>query len=177
MNSCTMPMIFLILLCATVALASITGTISGIVTDPAGALISGADVSATNVLTGVVHTVKTDAKGFYSFLALPIGTYTISVHYEGFKDFQQKQIVIDANSALNSPWCKELDFDTANGVGGFVDSLSIPRGISRFDLCRADSDLPGVNAGNKLAKEAGPRGCSIPAACPPPSACAGSGSG
>ena len=100
MNSCTMPMIFLILLCATVALASITGTISGIVTDPAGALISGADVSATNVLTGVVHTVKTDAKGFYSFLALPIGTYTISVHYEGFKDFQQKQIVIDANSAL-----------------------------------------------------------------------------
>ncbi|PYX50447.1 MAG: hypothetical protein DMG76_34655 [Acidobacteria bacterium] len=117
MNSCTMPMIFLILLCATVALASITGTISGIVTDPAGALISGADVSATNVLTGVVHTVKTDAKGFYSFLALPIGTYTISVHYEGFKDFQQKQIVIDANSALR--------VDATQQVGAVQQQVSV----------------------------------------------------
>ena len=117
MNSCTMPMIFLILLCATVALASITGTISGIVTDPAGALISGADVSATNVLTGVVHTVKTDAKGFYSFLALPIGTYTISVHYEGFKDFQQKQIVIDANSALK--------VDATQQVGAVQQQVSV----------------------------------------------------
>jgi hypothetical protein len=112
-----MPMIFLILLCATVALASITGTISGIVTDPAGALISGADVSATNVLTGVVHTVKTDAKGFYSFLALPIGTYTISVHYEGFKDFQQKQIVIDANSALR--------VDATQQVGAVQQQVSV----------------------------------------------------
>ena len=49
----------------------------------------------------------------------------------------------------NSPWCKELNFDTANAVGGFVDSLSILCGISRFDLCMADSDLPGVQAGNK----------------------------
>ena len=77
----------------------------------------------------------------------------------------------------NSPWCKGLNFDTANGVGGFVDSVSISRGISRFDLCIADSDLLGVPAGSRPAKEAGPRGCSIPAACPPPSACAGSNSG
>src|SRR5579864_7174559 len=100
MNIGKMLLIFLILLCATIALASITGTISGIVTDPAGALISGADVTATNILTGVAHTVNTDSKGFYSFLALPIGTYTISVHHEGFKDFERKQIVIDANSAV-----------------------------------------------------------------------------
>lgn len=102
MHSCKLPLIVVILLSATVAFASITGTISGIVTDPAGAVVSGADVTATNVQTGVAHTVKTDAKGFYSFLALPIGTYTITVHREGFKDFQQKQIVIDANSAVRA---------------------------------------------------------------------------
>lgn len=43
-----------VVLCATVAVASITGTISGIVTDPAGALVSGATVTATNTQTGVV---------------------------------------------------------------------------------------------------------------------------
>jgi carboxypeptidase family protein len=102
MNSCKVFAILLILLSATVVLASITGTISGIVTDPAGAVVADATVTATNVLTGVVRTVKTDQKGFYSFLALPIGTYTISVHREGFKDFLQKEIVIDANSAVRA---------------------------------------------------------------------------
>ena len=100
MNSCKMLAIFLVLLAATIAVASITGTISGIVTDPAGAVVSDAKVTATNVLTGVERTITTDAKGFYSFLALPLGTYTISVHRDGFKDFQQKEIVIDANSSI-----------------------------------------------------------------------------
>ena len=90
----------LVLLCATAALASITGTISGIVTDPAGAVVSGATVKATNVETGVQTTLVTDAKGFYSFVALPIGTYTISVRQPGFKDFQETGLVIHANSSL-----------------------------------------------------------------------------
>ena len=100
MNLRKMFAIFFVLLTATFALASITGTISGIVTDPAGAVVADAKVTATNLQTDVVRTVKTDAKGFYSFLALPIGTYTINVQHSGFKDFEQKEIVIDANSAV-----------------------------------------------------------------------------
>ncbi len=94
--------IFLVLLSATAALASITGTISGIVTDPGGAVVAGASVKATNVQTGVEQTISTDAKGFYSFPALPIGTYTIHVHREGFKDFEEKDITIDANSVIRA---------------------------------------------------------------------------
>src|SRR2546423_7527397 len=93
--------IILILLSA-VALASITGTISGIVTDPGGAVVTGASVKAINVQTGVEQTITTDAKGFYSFPALAIGTYTIDVQHPGFKDFEQKNIVIDANSVIRA---------------------------------------------------------------------------
>ena len=100
MNSCKMLAMFLVLLFATLALASITGTISGIVTDPAGAVIPDATVQAVNLQTGVQHTVKTDSKGFYSFAALPIGTYSVTVRRGGFNDFQVTNLVIDADSAL-----------------------------------------------------------------------------
>ena len=102
MNSGKILAIFVVLLSGTAALASITGTISGIVTDPGGAVVAGASVKATNIQTGVEQTITTDTKGFYSFPALPIGTYTISVQRGGFKDFQQTNIVIDANSAVRA---------------------------------------------------------------------------
>ena len=51
----------LVVLWALAAFASITGTISGIIMDPAGAVISGATVKATNVQTGVQRTLTTDA--------------------------------------------------------------------------------------------------------------------
>src|SRR6266700_3758707 len=91
---------FLVLFSGTAALASITGTISGIVSDPGGAVVAGAEVKATNIQTGVEQTITTDAKGFHSFPALPIGTYNIRVHREGFKDFEEKDITIDANSVI-----------------------------------------------------------------------------
>jgi len=93
---------FLLLLSGTAALASITGTISGLVTDPGGAVVAGASVKATNVQTGVEQTITTDAKGFYSFPALPIGKYTISVQQQGFKDFEERNITLDANSVIRA---------------------------------------------------------------------------
>lgn len=82
------------------AWASITGGISGVVTDPSGAVISGAAVVATNTQTGVQTEVTTDSKGFYSLPALPIGTYDLLVTQAGFKSYTQSGLVIDANSAL-----------------------------------------------------------------------------
>jgi Carboxypeptidase regulatory-like domain/TonB dependent receptor len=80
--------------------ASIAGSISGLVTDPSGAVVSGATVVATDTQTGVKTTVTTDAKGFYSLPALPVGTYDLQVSQIGFKSFDQTGLVINANSAL-----------------------------------------------------------------------------
>jgi len=80
--------------------ASIAGSISGLVTDSTGAVIAGAKVIATDTQTGVQTTVTTDAKGFYSLPALPVGTYDLQVSQIGFKTYTETGLVINANSAL-----------------------------------------------------------------------------
>jgi len=89
-----------VLVFAPVGRASITGTISGIVTDPTGAVIPAATVVAINTRTGVKETTTTDTRGFYSFPALPIGEYKILIQKAGFTGYQQTGLVIDVNSAL-----------------------------------------------------------------------------
>ena len=80
--------------------AGVTGNISGIVTDKSGAVIDGAQVVAHSLETGIDRTTISDQKGFYSFLALPVGTYTVLVSKDGFKEFKQTSLSIDANSAV-----------------------------------------------------------------------------
>ena len=89
-----------VLVFAPVGRASTTGTISGIVTDPSGAVIPAAEVVAVNTRTGVKETTATDTRGFYSFPALAIGEYKILIQKSGFGGYQQTGLVIDVNSAL-----------------------------------------------------------------------------
>src|SRR6516225_2900292 len=63
---------------------TVTGSITGQVTDPSGALVSGATVIAENVATSVQSTATTNAAGLYTIRFLPIGTYKITVQAKGF---------------------------------------------------------------------------------------------
>jgi hypothetical protein len=85
---------------AQVGHASITGTISGTVRDPSGAVIPSAAVVAVNTQTGVRQGTTTDSSGFYSFPELPIGDYEIIIQKAGFKQYTQKGLVINVNTAL-----------------------------------------------------------------------------
>src|ERR1700749_1185179 len=73
-------------LCGALQLAAqtITGDIGGTVTDPTGAVVVGAQVTATNVATGVKSTVMTNQDGIYSVRFLPIGTYKVTIADRGF---------------------------------------------------------------------------------------------
>ena len=82
------------------AWASINGSISGLVTDPSGALVTGALVITTETRTGVRAETTTDAKGYFSFPALPIGSYDVEIRAKGFRTYKNTGLVIDANSAL-----------------------------------------------------------------------------
>src|ERR1700751_4806144 len=82
------------------AMADITATVSGVVQDSSGAVLPGAQVLATNVETGIRTAVTTDAKGFYSLLALPIGTYNISVTKSGFKSYLQSGLPLKVNYSI-----------------------------------------------------------------------------
>jgi len=83
-----------------VSRASITGTISGIVRDPSGAVIPGVSVVAVNTQTGLKQTTTTDSRGFYSFPELPLGDYEIFIRKAGFSQYEQKGLVINVNTVL-----------------------------------------------------------------------------
>jgi Carboxypeptidase regulatory-like domain len=80
--------------------AGVTASISGTVTDPSGAAIVGAAVTATNAETGVAIKQQTNGQGFFSFQSLPLGKYSITVEQKGFKAHRQTDLVLDVNSAL-----------------------------------------------------------------------------
>jgi len=82
--------------------ASIDGSISGVVTDPSGAVIAGAQVVAVNTQTGVRTTQTTDSKGFYNFPALPVGTYNLEISQIGFNSYRKSGVVVDANSVIRA---------------------------------------------------------------------------
>ena len=78
--------LFAILLFASGANAQISADISGRVTDPSGAAVSGATVTAKNVDTEVVRTTTTDDAGRYWVLSLALGEYEVRVTKQGFQE-------------------------------------------------------------------------------------------
>jgi hypothetical protein len=59
-------------------------SLTGLVTDPSGATIHGAKVTAESVDTGASRSTTTDNSGYYTFTSLSIGKYKISVDDTGF---------------------------------------------------------------------------------------------
>lgn len=67
-----------------VPMAGVTGAISGTVTDPQGAVVSGAKVTAMDLSTGAIFTAVTDSAGSYVLRNLPAGRYKIEIQAMGF---------------------------------------------------------------------------------------------
>ena len=73
-----------------------TGSIQGTVTDPSGATISEATVTATNASTGVTTVRKTTGAGLVVLPLLTAGSYRVSVTAQGFQTLTQENVVVDA---------------------------------------------------------------------------------
>jgi hypothetical protein len=78
-----------VLLSASPARAQVSAAISGRVTDPAGATVSGAAVMAKNVETGETRSTVTDAIGHYWVPSLAVGEYELHVTKAGFQEYAQ----------------------------------------------------------------------------------------
>jgi hypothetical protein len=63
---------------------TVTGSVTGVVTDPSGAVVAGAAVAAQNTATAVKTSATTNASGVYSIRFLPIGNYTLTIEAKGF---------------------------------------------------------------------------------------------
>jgi Carboxypeptidase regulatory-like domain len=72
-------------LCCSFALGqTVTSSITGQVTDPSGAVVVGATVTAENIATSVKTSGQTNASGVYALRFLPIGTYSLTIESQGF---------------------------------------------------------------------------------------------
>lgn len=76
------------------ALAQTGGTITGVISDPAGAVVANAPVEAKNTDTGVVSIVASSATGNYEFGDLPAGMYEIDVNVPGFKKYIRTGVTV-----------------------------------------------------------------------------------
>lgn len=76
------------------------GTITGVVTDPSGAVVPAATVTLLNVNTNVRTVTSTSSKGNYVFNFLVSDTYTVTVEKTGFHQFIQQNIVVMAASTI-----------------------------------------------------------------------------
>src|SRR5262245_4434454 len=93
------------------------GKIVGTVTDQQGAVIPDAKVVVTNTLTQIKNETVTDKEGNYQILALPIGTYQVSVQRSGFK-----MVVSDAQKLLIN---QVLRIDLSLQVGATSETVSV----------------------------------------------------
>jgi outer membrane receptor protein involved in Fe transport len=88
------------------------GTITGVVTDPTGAVIPQADVTIANQGTGVDFHLKTNNAGIYSMTSLLPGTYTVSVAQKGFKTYVNRDLVLTINQVLRVDAQLEIGAET-----------------------------------------------------------------
>ena len=128
------------LLVAVTVWGSEVGSISGVVTDPSGAVVPKTTVNITNVDTGVVRTTTTNADGVYSFLALPVGRYSLSVSAPGFGKYDQTDIVLNTDD--------QLHFDVSLKVGEVSHSVEVTSDAVRVET--ANTQLGDVISGKQM---------------------------
>ena len=85
-TSCSLALALFCCFCAPFSMGQVSASLSGVVTDPSGAAVSGAAVEAKSLDTGVSRNADTDAAGWYRFFALPVGVYEVRVTKDGFTE-------------------------------------------------------------------------------------------
>ncbi|MBV8631771.1 MAG: TonB-dependent receptor [Silvibacterium sp.] len=84
------------------AQATATGNIQGTVTDSSQAVVSAAEVIATNDSTGATRTTTTNDSGVYRFEFLPAGNYTVKITARGFSSIEQKvELLVGQTASTN----------------------------------------------------------------------------
>jgi hypothetical protein len=105
---------------------TVTGSIRGTVSDPSGAIVTGATVIATNAATGVSTSAKTNAAGEYSIRFLQIGQYKLTVEAQGFAKalFGPFTLEIDQTAKIDIPLRVGSDAATVEVSGGMQPILN-----------------------------------------------------
>jgi hypothetical protein len=93
------------------------GTITGTVTDPAGAVVANASIQARNAATGLLYESATTSTGNYTIPELPVGTYDVTATVPGFKKYVRQGITVGVAQVLR--------IDITLEVGSATESVTV----------------------------------------------------
>jgi hypothetical protein len=99
------------------ALAATGGSISGVTTDPTGAMIAGATLKLVNTAQHTAYQAISDRLGFYSFPNLPVGRYDLTADATGFATQKKIGLVVDTDA--------ELRIDITLDMGTVLNSVTV----------------------------------------------------
>jgi hypothetical protein len=116
------------------------GTVTGLVSDPSGAVIQGASAELRNIETNQTRVSTTNDEGIYRFDAIDLGTYDLKIMAVGFKTYTAKGIAIQANRIAT--------FDARMETGGTEVVVEVNAGTEEM-LQKSDA----VRGGNFDRKE------------------------
>jgi hypothetical protein len=87
---------------------TVTGTLSGTVTDATGAVVSGAKVTAKNTETGLAREGATNAEGYFNMPFLPLGVYDLTAEAQGFQKVVKTGVSVELNKNTVSNFKLEI---------------------------------------------------------------------
>lgn len=119
-----------------------TGSITGTVKDPTGALVVGATCTLTNTATGVSQKTTTTSAGAYAFPIVQIGTYTLKVDAKGFQESVVNGIIVHISSTTTQ--------DVQMTVGATTAEVTV---TSAAPLLQAQDASLGTTIDNSAATE------------------------
>jgi len=105
---------------------TLDGTLRGEVSDPSGAVVAGAKVTATNVATNVSSETTTSASGTYNLPNLLPGTYKVTVDASGFATYNRDQVQVRTNQIT--------EVNTKLSVSGITAEVAVVTGAEVVQL-------------------------------------------
>lgn len=102
-----------------------SGSIRGTVQDPSGNMIAGATLVAHHETTGADTSTVTNSTGGYVFPTLPVGVYTITVTFTGFKTAERRDVRIVSGEALR------IDFELP--LGALSQKVEVNAEVAQLD--------------------------------------------
>jgi hypothetical protein len=118
-----------------VLLSGSTGAISGTLTDPNGAVIAGATITAKNLRTSTEYVVKSSDDGIYIIKNLAVGSYEITVDAPGFKRAVMTNVPVRSSSVTQVNVMVE--------AGAVTETVTVTAGVEEMTLNATSATITG----------------------------------
>lgn len=109
---------------------AVNGTLLGTLTDASGAVVPGAQVTITEVATGIAHSTQSNGSGNFVFPNLPPGNYDVTSEARGFKKETRAKVRLDVNSTVR--------VDMTMQPGAVTETVEVTAAAQTLQTDRAD---------------------------------------